>query len=579
MARGGAPAPALLAAVALGAAVLNQLFWLMPLALMLGLPALWWGNAFIAGLAVVAFLVLAWVLQPRQPSPPHELRPDEAPQLFERVNALADALQAPRVHAIALDDELNAGALELNRGVSLRPVRRVLVLGRPLLAALDVPAAEAVIAHELGHFSRRHGRLGHWLYRTRQSWEALSRLEDGDAPAADSSAWERAAAGFANRFLPWFDRLSLAHMRRCEFEADALAAQVARPAELARALVLLQRLQAPRALIGDTVRRRWMRDHAEPSADLLAREVAAWREAAQGVDAVQDTSGSGTHPPLVQRLAALGVAAPDESWPSASAAADWLPEAVAQGAPADVAAALLRWRMGHRLLRELAPGPEATPARRLQLALTLGEPTQALAQQLGDSPLELLLRARVEIQAQRRGSARQLLEACRAYKTAERDVATTWLVADELGANAEERRRHEGWLRLVRARREAALEQLAADREQGKVDLAPLQAADGAALGSALQEHSAVREAWLFGQTATAQDVSYQAAVLLLRVDAVAALELGLDEDSLAELAHELLAWVSPPGQLRLVLTRYTTEGLVPKLAAALAAKPATRLF
>ncbi|WP_457389588.1 M48 family metalloprotease [Roseateles sp. P5_E1] len=578
MARGGAPAPALLAAVALGAAALNQLFWLMPLALMLGLPALWWGNAFIAGLAVVAFLVLAWVLQPRQPSPPHELRPDEAPQLFERVNALADALQAPRVHAIALDDELNAGALELNRGVSLRPVRRVLVLGRPLLAALDVPAAEAVIAHELGHFSRRHGRLGHWLYRTRQSWEALSQLEDGDAPVAASSPWERAAAGFANRFLPWFDRLSFAHMRRCEFEADALAAQVAGPVELARALVQLQRLQAPRALIGDTVRRRWMREHAEPPVDLLAREVAAWREAAQGVDAVQDTSGSGTHPPLAQRLAALGVVAPDGSWPSV-VAADWLPEAVAQGTPADVAAALLRWHMGHRLLRELVPGPEATPARRLQLALTLGEPTQALAQVLGDSPLELLLRARVEIQAQRRDSARQLLEACRAHKTAERDVATAWLVADELGANAEERHRHGGWLRLVRARREAALEQLAADREQGKVDLAPLPATDGAALGGALQKHPAVREAWLFGQTAAAQGVSYQAAVLLLRVDAAATLELGLDEDSLAELAHELLAWVSPPGQLRLVLTRYTTEGLMPKLGAALAAKPATRLF
>ena len=69
MARGGAPAPALLAAVALGAAALNQLFWLLPLALMLGLPALWWGNAFLAGAALAAFLLLAWVLQPRQAEP------------------------------------------------------------------------------------------------------------------------------------------------------------------------------------------------------------------------------------------------------------------------------------------------------------------------------------------------------------------------------------------------------------------------------------------------------------------------------------------------------------------------------
>lgn len=67
MARGGAPSPVLLAGVALGAAALNQLFWLLPLALLLGLPALWWGNAFIAGLAFAAFVLLAWLLQPRQP--------------------------------------------------------------------------------------------------------------------------------------------------------------------------------------------------------------------------------------------------------------------------------------------------------------------------------------------------------------------------------------------------------------------------------------------------------------------------------------------------------------------------------
>jgi len=579
MVRGSAPPAALLAAVALGAAALNQLFWLLPLALMLGLPALWWGNAFIAGMAGAAFLVLAWVLQPRQPSPPHELRRDEAPQLYGRVDALADALQAPRVHAIALDDELNAGALELNRGVSLRPVRRVLVLGRPLLAALDVPAVEAVIAHELGHFSHRHGRLGHWLYSTRQSWQALGQLQDGEASAADSSAWERAAASFAQRFLPWFDRLSFAHMRRCEFEADALAAQVCWPADLARALVLLQRLHEARERVGDRPRRRLMCAHAEPPADLLANEVAAWRDAALAADALPDTPGMGTHPPLAQRLAALGIATLDAAWPAVPAAAAWLPESGVVGTEAEVAAALLRWRMGHRLLRELAPGPEAMPARRLQLALTLGEPTRGLFQALGDSPLELLLRARVEMQAPHRESARQLLEDCRAHKTAERDVATAWLVADELGADAEERQRNEGRLKLVNARRAIAWEQLAADRKQGRVDVAPVDATDCAALAVALREHPAVHDAWLFGQAVQVNGVAYQAAMLLLRVDAAAALDQGLDEGVLTEVAHELLTWVSPPGALRQVLTRYTTEGLAPKLEAALAAIPATRLF
>lgn len=579
MARGGAPSPVLLAGVALGAAALNQLFWLLPLGLMLGLPALWWGNAFIAGLALVAFVLLAWLLQPNQPAPPHELQPDDAPRLYERVHALADALQAPRVHAIALDDELNAGALELNRGVSLRPVRRVLVLGRPLLAALDSAAAQAVIAHELGHFSRRHGRLGHWLYRTRQSWAALCQLDDGPGQASDSSAWERAAAGFASRFLPWFDRLSLAHMRRCEFEADALAAQVGGAAELARALALLERLQVGRAQLGDSLQRRLMRSHAEPPADGLAREVAAWRDLAQAADEspVDAAEEGGTHPPLAQRLAALGVAAQDWRWPVDSAGAEWLGERWLQvsGGPADTAGARLAWRMGHRLLQGLAPGQQAMPERRLQLALTLGEP--APAEPLVDTPAALLLRARFELLAGRREAAAALLEACREHKTAERDVATRWLVQHALGADAEQHRRNERRLRVVSARREAALEALAISREQGQLGAAPLAAVDGPALAAALREYPAVRQAWLFGQAAAVQDVDYRAAVLLLRVDPQQATD--LDEEALAEVAHELLSWIAPPGLLRLVLTRYTTEGLHPELARALATHTPTQLF
>jgi Zn-dependent protease with chaperone function len=575
MAPGGGPAPSWLAAVALGAAALNQVFWLLPLALMLGLPALWYGNVVLSGVALAAFLLLAWVFQPREADPPHELSPDDAPLLFERVHALADALRAPRVHAVALNDELNAGAVELNRGVSLRPVKRVLILGRPLL---DAPAAEAVIAHELGHFSRRHGRLGHWLYGTRQSWVVLSRPEHD--LAADSSAWERAAAGFATRFLPWFDRLSFAHMRRCEFEADALAAEVVGPAALARALVLLQHQHRQCERMGERALRQLMRRHAEPPADLLEREVAAWRHGGEGACAVppDEAEEGGTHPPLAQRLAALGVAAQHWPWPDTSAAALWLGGRALQLAtePAD-AATRLRWAMGHRLMRGLAAGPDAALARRWQLALAFGEP--APTQPLSDSPLELLLRARFELEAGHRETARALLEACRAHKTGERDVATAWLVEHALGQDPEDRRRHEAWLQRVRQRREAAAEDLVADREQGRVDVAPLQGSDCRAIAEALHAHPAIREAWLFGQAATVQDVAYQAAVLLMRVDPQQMATLKQDEEDLAALTRELLGWIAPPGLLRLVLVRYTTEGIAPRLAQALAGLASTRLL
>jgi hypothetical protein len=75
------------------------------------------------------------------------------------------------------------------------------------------------------------------------------------------------------------------------------------------------------------------------------------------------------------------------------------------------------------------------------------------------------------------------------------------------------------------------------------------------------------------------QDVAYQAAVLLMRVDPQQMATLKQDEEDLAALTRELLGWIAPPGLLRLVLVRYTTEGIAPRLAQALAGLASTRLL
>ncbi len=581
MAPGGARR-LLLASVALGAAALYQLFWLLPLALLLFLPTLWWGHAFLLGLAGAAFLLLVWVLQPRAAAPPRELRAEDAPDLHARVHALADALQSPRVHAIALDDELNAGALELNRGVSLRPARRVLILGRPLLAALDTEAVEAVIAHELGHFSRRHGRLGHWIYNTRQSWLALSQLNR--ETDADSSSWERAGAAFAQGFLPWFDGLAMPYLRRCEFEADALAARCVSPVALARALVLLERLHGPCARVQATVMRRLMLAHGEPPADLMVQQLAMWRSAADAMPPMAEPVDSqATHPPLAQRLAALHVTAESWPWPRVSAGTVWFGDAwpAVSSEEADPVAATQRWGMAHRLLRVLAQATSdagESAAWRLHRAQVLGLTAPVAVDDA--TPQAKLLRARFELEAGRDAAALNLLLAAREPKTAARDVATIWLVEARLAADAEQARRHEAWLKAVRVRREAALEEMAVARDQGDIGAAPLSAVALEGLAAAWRGHPVVREVWLFGQQVSVQHVDYDAAVLLLSVDPAQLVSWGIDEDSLTTWAHELLRWVLVPGQLGLVLSRYTTEqGIAPALAQALAARPDLRLI
>lgn len=568
MAGRAGPSPAWLAAVALGAALLHQLYWLLPLALMLGLPALWFGQPVLVGLALVAFLGLAWIFQPRAPLPPQRLAVQDAPRLYERVHALADALQAPRVHAIALDDELNAGALELNRGVSLRPVRRVLVIGRPLLAALDAQAVEAVIAHELGHFSRQHGRLGHWLYRTRQSWATLRDLQDEPGADRDSSAWDRAASGFAHRFLPWFDRISHAHLRRCEFEADALAARVVQPQALARALVQLHQLQDGVMRVGASTVRQQMLRHAQRPADLLDREVAAWRESVQARGAVETSppDDDDTHPPLDERLAALGIATVDAAWPSRSAGLSWWGgeswPAVASG-PGDEAQRL-RWRMAHRLLQGVLPAAAGTPERRAQRAWIRGElPSDG---ELGDTPAALLIRARIALHEGDRAAARQLLLACRALKTAERDDATRLLMQHRLAEDATQQRQHAAWWQAVQARRAAAFESMETARLRGRIEPSPLEADEQAALRAALGEHPDILEVDLLGQSMQVQGVDYRMVVLLLRIASQA------DEDAVADAAQSLLAWVGDAALLRVVQVRYADEALAPALAEALRA-------
>lgn len=369
-------APVWLALAALAASFFHQLMLLVPAALVTLAPAAVFDNWLFWGAGVLGFVLMAWLAQPSWHGSPQRLTREQAPRLYERIDEMTDAIGAPRLQAIAIDDSINAGALEENRGVSLRPTRRVLILGLPLLRLLDTAAAEAVIAHELGHFSRRHGRLGHWLYRTRAAWTAwaASVREDED----DSSPWDRAGANFAALFLPWFSRASEAHSRRCEFEADALAAQWASPEALARALLLIEiavmrQSDAPTSLDLEA-----LRESDEPPtqwADQPVKELVERPPTPEEVaEALRHRQPQGSHPPHRQRMAALGVVGESiglrpPAWEE-SAAAQWLggvwSELCQAQGPWAGPGERLSWAMAHEALVgfDLATPPElpALPA-------------------------------------------------------------------------------------------------------------------------------------------------------------------------------------------------------------------------
>jgi Zn-dependent protease with chaperone function len=364
-------APVWLAVAALAASFFHQLMLLVPAALVTLAPAAVFDNGLFWGAGVLGFVLMAWLAQPSWHGSPQRLTREQAPRLYARVDEMTDAIGAPRLHAIAIDDRINAGALEEHRGVSLRPTRRVLILGLPMLRLLDTEAAEAVIAHELGHFSRRHGRLGHWLYRTRAAWTAWAAGVREDEE--DSSPWDRAGADFAELFLPWFSRASEAHSRRCEFEADALAAQWASPQALARALLLIQVAVMRQGHASTTPDLDALRASAEPPAQWADQPVQELVERPptqeEIAEALRHRQPQGSHPPHRQRMEALGVVGESidlrlPAWEE-SAAAQWLdgawPELCLAQGPWAGASERLTWAMAHEALASVGPDTPSVP--------------------------------------------------------------------------------------------------------------------------------------------------------------------------------------------------------------------------
>ena len=100
-------------------------------------------------LAIIVGLIalgIAWVLRPRFPKleQPAAARGD-FPALYALVDTISEALKAPKIDAIVIDESFSAALAWFG----LR--RRVLYLGLPLWAILDNDEKVALVAHEIAH--------------------------------------------------------------------------------------------------------------------------------------------------------------------------------------------------------------------------------------------------------------------------------------------------------------------------------------------------------------------------------------------------------------------------------------------
>ncbi len=261
-------------------------------------------------LVLVVYTILRALWVPFQPPVGIAIGRTDAPALMALVDELVGAVHARPFDQVVISEDVNAAVSQHPRFGLLGGYRNYLIVGLPLAHALSAEEFRAVLAHEVGHLSRAHGRFGAWIYRVRVMWLRLSeQMQARRTWGAWLFEW------FLSRWSPYFNAYSFVLARSQEYEADRFAVQVGGADALGRALTRLELAGAwiePRFWTG--VRRR-LADTAEPPAGIIEELSAAVRQVippdmvhrslAQAL--ARRTDVADTHPSLSDRLHAMGV--------------------------------------------------------------------------------------------------------------------------------------------------------------------------------------------------------------------------------------------------------------------------------
>lgn len=279
-------------------------------------------------LALIAWVLIKSLWVRMEPPQGYEIRRDDAPALFHDLDAYRKRLETPRIHAVLLTEEFNASIAQTPRLGVLGWQRNTLNLGLPLLMALKLDEARAVVGHELGHLSGNHSRFNGWIYRVRMTWYRI--MYSFDQAAGFGTGLLRK---FFDWYAPYFNAYSFALARANEYEADAIAAELTSTHAIASALVnsdiraglidqhfWQQRIAGADCQPAPSFRpysdlQAFCRQHQFDQVELQTRLESALEE---------KTGHADTHPALKERLAAIGHETADVQAVGNSAAEQWL---------------------------------------------------------------------------------------------------------------------------------------------------------------------------------------------------------------------------------------------------------------
>lgn len=283
----------------------------------LGLPDSVESKAFIASVLLCIPVVrgIFFTRGNRMRKPPGlAVTPRQQPLLWQRVRFLAAQMGTRPPREIRLTPDVNAFVHENTRMAGLLPGKRRLFIGVPLLIGLTPAELDAVLCHELGHYSNKDTRMAGLVQRGRASMLSTVRLYAGKRTG--NATLYRVYRGYAEYFLRTTEAIS----RQQESAADLAAARIAGRANTADALRQLPALQAGFGFYMENYATAGLPAGLRPTeAEFLAgfRHLMADPKRAAELEEIrreppeEKPTPYDSHPPLRERIAALEALPPD----------------------------------------------------------------------------------------------------------------------------------------------------------------------------------------------------------------------------------------------------------------------------
>jgi hypothetical protein len=209
-----------------------------------------------------------------------------------------------------LSDEFNASMVQIPEFGMFGWNRNYLVLGLPVMKALQPEEFRSVLAHEFGHLSGKHGAFNGWIYRLRQSWiQILTRVQLERHYASFLFKW------FLDWYTPYFNAYTFVLARAQEYEADSYSVDFAGRDVAARALIHVK-LKA--SVLGEDFWSdlyRLANDSAQPPNSPFGMMLQAAQSPIPELKAEEllrhsikiKTGYDDTHPAMAERLSAIGI--------------------------------------------------------------------------------------------------------------------------------------------------------------------------------------------------------------------------------------------------------------------------------